>query len=176
MPSSPATTTSKASPVWMALVWAAGAVGLYLLLDSIRWSSATYDEVEYLRVGARWWRTGDQTAITRMGSPLTFWKLQQGPVLWTLDRLGRRELIDDPIRHQQELLPLVRAGPCGSGWLRSCSALLESTAVWPQGDGDGGLALRTEPQSDRPRWTGHDGAAAPGQHDRYALPLLDLSG
>jgi hypothetical protein len=83
---------------------------LCLLLDSIRWSSATYDEVAYLREGARWWRTGEQTAITRMGSPLTFWKLQQIPVLWTLDRLGRRELIEDPIGHQRELLPLVRAG------------------------------------------------------------------
>jgi 4-amino-4-deoxy-L-arabinose transferase-like glycosyltransferase len=111
MPSSPQhATTKKASPVWMGLVCAAAAIGLALILDSIRWSSATYDEVAYLRVAARWWRTGEQTGITRMGSPLTFWKLQQAPVLWTLDRLGRGELIDDPIGHQQELLPLVRAG------------------------------------------------------------------
>ena len=123
MPSSPEPgIANQASPVWLALVCAAAVVGLTLLLDSIRWTSATYDEVAYLRVAARWWRTGEQTAITRMGSPLTFWKLQQAPVLWTLDRLGRRELIDDPIGHQQELLPLVRAGRVGSGWQRCCSA------------------------------------------------------
>ncbi len=59
-------------------------------------------------MAARWWRTGDQDGITRMGSPLTFWKLQQVPVLWALDQTGHRALVDDPIGHQQELLPLVR--------------------------------------------------------------------
>ena len=59
MPSSPEPgIANKASPVWLALVGAAAVVGLTLLLDSIHWSSATYDEVAYLRVGARWWRTG----------------------------------------------------------------------------------------------------------------------
>ena len=89
---------------------AAAAVGLALIIDSIWRSSATYDEVTYLRVAARWWRTGQQTEITRMGSPLTFWKVQQAPVLWTLDRLGRGSLIDDPIRNQETLLPIVRTG------------------------------------------------------------------
>ena len=70
-------TANKTSRVWTALVFAAAVVGLTLLLDSVRWTSATYDEVAYLRVAARWWRTGEQTQITRMGSPLTFWKLQQ---------------------------------------------------------------------------------------------------
>ncbi len=126
MPLSPATgIASKSSPVWLTLVCAAGVVGLSLLLDSIRWSSATYDEVAYLRVGARWWRTGERTAITRMGSPLTFWKLQQIPVLWILDRLGRRELIEDPIGHQRELLPLVRAGAL---WIWLAALLL--CACW----------------------------------------------
>ena len=92
------------------LVIAAAAVGLALLWGTLWESSATYDEVAYLRIAARWWRTGDQTQITRMGSPLLFWKLQQVPTLWVLDRLGRRELIDDPIGRQEELLPLVRAG------------------------------------------------------------------
>ena len=55
-----------------------------------------------------WWRTGDQSEITRMGSPLTFWKLQQVPVLWLLDHTGRRAWIDDPIGHQRQLLPMVR--------------------------------------------------------------------
>ena len=48
---------NQASPVWLVLVCAAAVVGLTLLLDSIRWTSATYDEVAYLRVAARWWRT-----------------------------------------------------------------------------------------------------------------------
>ena len=83
-------TTRQPPPVWLLLVAAAAVVGLVPALDAIRQSSATYDEVAYLRVAARWWRTGEQAEITRMGSPLTFWKLQQAPVLWVLDRLGRR--------------------------------------------------------------------------------------
>src|SRR5262249_26275846 len=88
----------------------AAAVGLALMADAARRTSATYDEVAYLRVAARWWRTGNQQEITRMGSPLTFWKLQQAPVLWLLDRLGRGGLADDPVGRQAELLPLVRVG------------------------------------------------------------------
>ena len=88
-----------------------------------RQSSATYDEVAYLRVAARWWRTGDQAEITRMGSPLTFWKLQQVPVLWLLDHLGHRDWIDDPIGHQRQLLP---AGP---------ARVALDLAVWPGADG-----------------------------------------
>lgn len=98
------------SPVWIIAVVAAALVGLILLRDSIRSSSATYDEVAYLAVAARWWRTGEQFQITRMGSPLTFWKLQQAPVFWVLDRTDRGGLIDDPIRRQAELLPLARLG------------------------------------------------------------------
>ena len=101
--------------VWSWLTALAALVGLALIVDAIFSSSATYDEVAYLRVAARWWRTGDQSEITRMGSPLTFWKLQQVPVLWLLDRLHHREWIDDPIGHQSELLPLVRLGSRGSG-------------------------------------------------------------
>src|SRR3954452_2669149 len=88
----------------------AAVVGTVLLAGSIDDSSATFDEVAYLRVAACWWRTGDQAEITRMGSPLTFWKLQQIPVLWLLDHTGRRALVDDPIVHQETLLPIVRAG------------------------------------------------------------------
>jgi 4-amino-4-deoxy-L-arabinose transferase-like glycosyltransferase len=96
--------------VWLALALAAVALGLSLILDAIRASSATYDEVAYLGLAARWWRTGHQSEITRMGSPLLFWKLQQVPVLWLLDLTGRGALIDDPIGRQAELLPLVRSG------------------------------------------------------------------
>jgi 4-amino-4-deoxy-L-arabinose transferase-like glycosyltransferase len=99
--------------------------GLALLIDAAGKTSATYDEVTYLEVAARWWRTGDQKAITRMGSPLTFWKLQQVPVLWILDHTGGRRLVDDPIEHQEELLPLVRIG---SLWIWLAALLL--TAAW----------------------------------------------
>src|SRR5512132_4377949 len=102
-----------------ALVW------LALMVDALGRSSATYDEVAYLRVAARWWRTGQAAEITRMGSPLTFWKLQQAPVLWLLDRMGRGALIDEPVRHQAELLPLIRAGALWL-WL----AALGLTAWW----------------------------------------------
>ncbi len=122
MPSPPEPPAARqTSIVWMCLVGAAAVVGLTLLLDSVRWSSATYDEVAYLRVAAHWWRTGEQTTITRMGSPLTFWKLQQAPAFWILDLLGRGELIDDPMTHQRELLPLVRVGGL---WIWLASLLL----------------------------------------------------
>src|SRR5829696_644073 len=99
------------TPAWcLAAVGLAAVVGLGLMLDSLRRSSATYDEVKYLEVAARWWRTGDQEEISRMGSPVTFWKLQQAPVLWALDRSGRRAWVDDPVRYQAELLPVARAG------------------------------------------------------------------
>ncbi len=85
-------------------------VGLALLVGASWANSATYDEVAYLRVAARWWRTGDQSEITRMGSPLLFWKLQQVPVLWLLDHVGKGDRVDDPIAHQQDLLPWMRIG------------------------------------------------------------------
>jgi hypothetical protein len=107
------------------LVLLAGLVGLVLMADEALVNSATYDEVAYLRVAARWWRTGDQEPITRMGSPLTFWKLQQAPVLWALDRGGFGRLIDDPIAHQAALLPLARIG---SLWIWAVAWGL--TACW----------------------------------------------
>jgi hypothetical protein len=90
----------------------AAAVGLGLMADAIGKSSATYDEVTYLEVATHWWRSGDQEAISRMGSPLTFWKIQHAPVLFVLDLfdpLSRNPWIDDPIPHQGTLLPIVRA-------------------------------------------------------------------
>src|SRR5947209_13409615 len=106
----PGTGEAATSVACSALVVAAAAVGLALVWGTLWESSATYDEVAYLRIAARWWRTGDQDEITRMGSPLTFWKVQQAPVLWTLDRLGLRSWVDDPIGHQERLLPVVRLG------------------------------------------------------------------
>jgi 4-amino-4-deoxy-L-arabinose transferase-like glycosyltransferase len=110
---------------YLAAVAVAAAVGLGLMADALGRSSATYDEVAYLKVAARWWRTGRQDDITRMGSPLTFWKIQQAPVLWALDRAGRREWVDDPVAHQARLLPVVRAWSSGM-WL----VALAITAAW----------------------------------------------
>ena len=112
-PRSPLKVPARVS-VCTCLTALAALAGLALIIGESFATSATYDEVAYLRVAARWWRTGDQTDITRMGSPLTFWKLQQAPVLWLLDLSGHRAWIDDPIANQQELLPLTRLG---SAWI-----------------------------------------------------------
>ncbi len=60
-----------------------------------------------------------------MGSPLTFWKLQQVPVYWALDRAGFPGLADDPEGHQVVLLPLVRSA---SLWIWAAALVL--TAAW----------------------------------------------
>ena len=145
---------------WIAAVPGAALVGLALLIGPIRASSATYDEVAYLRIAAEWWRTGDQEEIGRMGSPLTFWKLQQAPTLWLLDRTGRGAWIDEPIAHQAELLPIVRLGAL---WIWLVAFALTTGWAWsasrrPRG-GDGGLAVRPEPEPAGPRRPDHDGAA-----------------
>ncbi len=107
----PASNNPDRAPRWcLAASAVAALLGLGLVAEQADRLSATYDEVAYLRVAARWWRSGEQAEITRMGSPLTFWKVQQGPTLWALDRLGRSSWIDDPIAHQAELLPVVRLG------------------------------------------------------------------
>ena len=92
-----------------ALVVLAGVLGLGLMAHEAVVSSATYDEVAYLEIAARWWRGGKTATITRMGSPATFFKLQAGPVFGLLDRLGRGELID-AAAGQSTLLPIVRVG------------------------------------------------------------------
>ena len=112
---------ARESRLWLVLTLAAVPVGLTLMIDSARASSATYDEVAYLRIAAHWWRTGEQETITRMGSPLTFWKIQQAPMLWALDRSGRGAMIDDSERHQAPLLPLAHMG---SLWIWAVALLL----------------------------------------------------
>ncbi|WZO99532.1 glycosyltransferase family 39 protein [Isosphaeraceae bacterium EP7] len=106
----PAPIGTKATRWCLPAVALAALVGGWLIVDASPRSSATYDEVSYLEIGCRWWRTGDQERITRMGSPLTFWKLQQAPVLAVLDRTGHSDWIDDPIGHQAELLTHMRIG------------------------------------------------------------------
>ena len=135
-----------ASLVWTWLTILAAVIGLVLIVDSSLASSATYDEVAYLRVGVRWWRTGDQSEITQIGCPLTFWKLQQIPVLWLLDHLGHGDWIDQPMSHQQEYCysrPLVHRG---FGSWRSSSRFPGVDAVmalelWPSRLGSFRLAL-----------------------------------
>ena len=103
----------------------AGVVGLFLLADSAWSSSATYDEVAYSRIGSDWWRTGKDAEMTRMGSPLLFFKLQQAPTLFLLDHLGHGDWIDEPIDHQAELLPWIRVGAL---WIWVVGLL--GVAVW----------------------------------------------
>ncbi len=93
---------------------AALVAGLTLIFQTILASSATYDETAYLKVASTWLRTGKQESITRMGSPLTFWKLQQVPILLLLDVLNLTDWVDDPIENQSSLLTVIRAG---STWL-----------------------------------------------------------
>jgi hypothetical protein len=71
-------------------------------------SSATYDESAYLRIAFDWWRRGVSSEMTRMGSPVTFFKLQAAPAFFALDRIGLGGLIDRPVVDQATLLPIVR--------------------------------------------------------------------
>jgi hypothetical protein len=106
----PVLRVTERAPRWCApAVGLAALVGLVLLADSLGRSSSTYDEVAYLRVSAWWLRSGDDDGITRMGSPLTFWKLQYVPVLCTLDLAGHADWVDNPVRYQARVLPWVRA-------------------------------------------------------------------
>jgi hypothetical protein len=78
-----------ATPDWcLVAVVVSALLGLALLADQAVKLSSTYDEVTYLRIGAHWWRTGEQDTISRLGAPLTVWKVQQAPTLWALDHLG----------------------------------------------------------------------------------------
>lgn len=121
--------TPAPSALRRAAPWAVTAfalvLGFALLFDGAGRTSATYDEVAYMQIAARWYRTGDQAEITRMGSPLTFWKLQQAASLWWLDSTGRRAWIDDPIQHQATLLPALRRGAL---WIWIAAFAL--TALW----------------------------------------------
>ncbi|QDV33210.1 glycosyltransferase family 39 protein [Tautonia plasticadhaerens] len=123
--SNPAPPPDRWRRLWPIAVLVSWALGLALMVDSAARSSATYDEVAYLRLAAEWWRTGQQETIGRMGSPMTFLKLQQATTFWILDRLGRGHLLDDPIAHQATLLPIVRVGAL---WLWATA--LAITSIW----------------------------------------------
>ncbi|WP_169975140.1 ArnT family glycosyltransferase [Tautonia rosea] len=110
---------------WIGVCLMAAALGLGLLIHGLGQTSATYDEVAYLELAAHWWRTGDLETIGRMGSPMTFLRLQQAPTLWVLDLIGRGDWIDDPITHQAALLPVLRLGAL---WIWLAAFLV--TAFW----------------------------------------------
>ena len=93
--------------------------------------------------------------MTRMGSPLTFWKWQQAPTLWAIDRAGFGELIDDPIAHQEALLPLIRLGCLADLAPRlDVDGGLGTAASRPEGDGPRLRSVRPEPEpaGARRRW------------------------
>ena len=155
-----------ATPSWCLLAVAGSAVlGLVLIADQSVRMSATYDEVTYLRTASHWWRTGEQDEITRMGSPITFWKIQQAPTLWALDRLGLGDWIDDPIAHQEELLPFVRVG---ASWVWLLALLI--AANWArQLHGPRGMALAALMFAFSPNLLAHGALAT------MELPLLACS-
>jgi hypothetical protein len=99
------------TPTWCwGAVACAAVLGLGLMAHQAVVESATYDESTYLKVASDWWQGRGTETITRMGSPTTFFKLQAGPVFWTLDRLGRHDLIMAAIENEATLLPMVRIG------------------------------------------------------------------
>jgi len=95
---------------------------VWILADRV---SATYDEVAYQDQAARWWRTGEDETISRMGSPVTFWKLQQTVPLAIFDLVGLDCWIDQPAQHRAESLPWLRRA---SGVFLALTAAL--TGVW----------------------------------------------
>ncbi len=126
MDRAPADDSGGGTPAWTRLVVAcAGALGIALMAQAATVSSATYDETAYLRIAVEWWRTGQSSEMTRMGSPVTFFKLQAAPAFFALDRIGLGGLIDRPVADQPSLLPIVRLS---SLWIWLAAFLL--TAWW----------------------------------------------
>jgi hypothetical protein len=83
-------------------------IGLILLNGPIHRNSATYDEVTYYRLAIDWWKTGADESITRMGSPVTFWKWQSLPALIWLDWSGEFNDLHEPLDQLPSLLPVFR--------------------------------------------------------------------
>jgi hypothetical protein len=74
----------------------AAACGLLLQTEIIARNGPTYDEPDYVSIARSWWDTGEQERISRMGSPLTFWKLQQAPLLAWKSLSERMPSIPEP--------------------------------------------------------------------------------
>lgn len=101
---------------WVAIYLIPTLIGTALLWGVIRRNSATYDESAYVRIACHWWITGDCREITRMGSPVTFWKWQTTPALVWMDFTGRAEWIEKPLEHLPESLVAFRISAL-SFWL-----------------------------------------------------------
>ena len=83
-------------------------IGLILFNGPIHQNSATYDEVTYYRLAMDWWKTGADESISRMGSPVTFWKWQSLPALIWLEWSGELNDLHEPINQLPTLLPVFR--------------------------------------------------------------------
>lgn len=83
-------------------------IGLWLLQGIIQANSATYDEVMYVKLACRWWRTGELSDISSMGSPVTFWRWQSALGLAWMDWSGRGLWIDHPLDFISHSLPVLR--------------------------------------------------------------------
>ncbi|MFM7318041.1 MAG: ArnT family glycosyltransferase [bacterium] len=106
-------------------------VGLLLMIPVILKNSATYDEVAYARIACEWYRGEPTSEITRMGSPVSFWKVQSLPGLLLLDALGRDELIQDPLKNLPRLLVWLRFSALWC-WLVAIGAT-QGWALWQSG-------------------------------------------
>jgi 4-amino-4-deoxy-L-arabinose transferase-like glycosyltransferase len=115
--------------IWFVAVIAAIASSLVLIADASVHCSATYDETAYLRIAADWWKSGHDTAIARMGSPRTFFKLQYGPMFWMLERARLDDLLDDPEANIAVLLPMARLSGM---WLWVVA--LVATSAWARAE------------------------------------------
>lgn len=101
---------------WFAVFLIPALIGLGLVWGVIRQNSATYDETAYVRIACQWWKTGDFRGITRMGSPVTFWKWQTTPALVWMELSGRSEWIEKHLEHLPESLVAFRISAL-SFWL-----------------------------------------------------------
>ena len=62
----------------------------------------------YVKVACQWWRTGDFSEISKMGSPVTFWRWQAAPALAWMDASGRGAWINQPLDFISQSLPAFR--------------------------------------------------------------------
>jgi hypothetical protein len=157
-------TTTK--PWCLVIVAVSATLGLGLIADQSIKLSSTYDEVTYLQVATHWWRTGEQAEISRMGSPLSSWKIQQAPTLWLLDRLGFGAWIDDPTGNQEKLLPVIRIG---ESWIWLVAFLV--TVLWARRlYGDRSMAMAAVLFTISPNLLAH------GALSTMELPLIACTG
>ena len=140
--------------------------GLGLMVDSLGRARRPTTRSMYLRSAADGGGPAIRSRITRMGSPLTFWKLQQVPVLWC--STASATATGSTTRSARGRPPAAGAARrrSGSGWRRSAWSRLEPPALRPARDGAGRLAVRAEPEPAGARPARHDGDPDPRGDDR----------